>query len=125
MTAGAGTAGQAAAGTIKRDPLLHLRLNTYQPLLRSTFTLEHPHGPIAARLVEVTEERARGRRETRPRETFSLIFEAKRGEPLPQGTYSLEHPSLGRFSLFLVPVGRGAKGFFLEAIVNRWRDGRH
>jgi len=37
-------------------------------------------------------------------DTFALHFYAT-GEKLEQGTYELEHHSLGRFSLFLVPSG--------------------
>jgi hypothetical protein len=37
-------------------------------------------------------------------DTFALHFHLI-GEALPQGTYELEHHSLGSFSLFLVPSG--------------------
>jgi hypothetical protein len=37
-------------------------------------------------------------------DTFALHFYVI-GETLPQGTYELEHRSLGRFSLFVVPSG--------------------
>ena len=41
------------------------------------------------------------------RESFSLMFLGPEGIPLPQGMYTLTHPSLGTFSLFLVPMGPG------------------
>ena len=115
----------AAAANPQRDPLAYLRLATYQPLEGATFTLHHPHRPVPARLVAVESQTARGPKERSRREQFSLIFETQRGEPLPQGTYQLEHPSLGQFPLFLVPVGRGRKGVELEAVVNRWLDATH
>jgi hypothetical protein len=36
--------------------------------------------------------------------TFALRFHAT-GDTLEQGTYELEHPTLGKFSLFVVPSG--------------------
>lgn len=123
---GAGPLAHAAAGANpQRDPLAYLRLATYQPLRGATFTLQHPHGAIPAKLVVVESLTARGPKERARREQFSLIFETQRGEPLPQGTYQLEHQSLGQFPLFLVPVGRGKKGVELEAVVNRWLDATH
>ena len=32
---------------------------------------------------------------------------------------AIEHPSLGRFDLFVVPVGRDVKGQDYQAVVNR------
>jgi hypothetical protein len=37
---------------------------------------------------------------------------------LPQATYALRHPRLGPIELFLVPVGRDAKGVRYEATFN-------
>lgn len=114
-----------AAGPRAVDPLRHLRLATYGPLVNSLFKIQHPHQPLRAKLVEVVEYRPRGRFEEARREAFSLLFDVQRAELLVQGTYALEHHRLGTFSLFLVPVGRGEKGLFLEAIVNRWLDATH
>ena len=124
-TVGGGSLAQAAAAGANRDALAYLRLATYRPLVNSTFTLYHSHAPLQSKLVELTNLPARGRRERARREAFSLIFEVPRAEPLPQGTYQFEHETMGSFSLFLVPVGRGAKGFFLEAVINRWLDDKH
>lgn len=40
-------------------------------------------------------------------ETFALHFQAT-GETLGQGTYELQHATLGQFSLFVVPAGTSA-----------------
>jgi hypothetical protein len=37
--------------------------------------------------------------------SFSLIFGGARNEYLPQDTYDIEHAEMGRFSLFIVPIG--------------------
>ncbi len=121
-TVGAGkvTGTAAAARPATGDRLAYLRLATYTPLLGSQFTIRHPHGPIPARLAELSPFTARAARERKHRECFSLVFDAGRGEQVSQGNYTLEHPALGTFTLFLVPVGRGQKGIHLEAIVNRF-----
>jgi hypothetical protein len=38
-------------------------------------------------------------------ECFSLLFTTPPKKSFAQGTYQVEHPALGKFSLFLVPVG--------------------
>lgn len=50
-------------------------------------------------------------------ESFRLSFDSARRTDLAQGTYHFEHESLGRFSLFLVPIG--GSGVHYEAIINR------
>jgi uncharacterized protein DUF6916 len=51
---------------------------------------------------------------------FSLRFRAAAGQSsLQQGTYLLSGPSLGRFGLFLVPMGDDGAGPSYEAVINR------
>jgi hypothetical protein len=49
-------------------------------------------------------------------EQFALTFEA--AADVPQGLYRLEHARLGSMEMFLVPVGRTARGVQLEAVFN-------
>lgn len=56
---------------------------------------------------------------TARQERFSVLFRGPLDAFLPQQTYPVEHPVLGAFDLFLVPVARDAKGFQYEAIFNR------
>jgi hypothetical protein len=52
------------------------------------------------------------------REPFSVIF---RGPPSPwaqQGTYPIEHEKLGKYDLFLVPIGPDEAGMRYQAIFN-------
>lgn len=58
---------------------------------------------------------------TTSQENFTLLFRGSNHEPLPQQIYRLEHPALGLFDLFLVPVGRDGQGTLYEAIINRLR----
>lgn len=59
-----------------------------------------------------------------PGQTFSLLF---RGQPkleLPQGTYDFAHDRMGRFSMFIAPVGRPEPDEpRYEAVFNRICDG--
>jgi hypothetical protein len=126
VTVGTGPLGRAtAAAGATRDPNFFLHLGTYRPLVKSKFTLQFPHGPVDATLLQAKNLGDRGRWETARRECFSLLFEVAKSEPVAQGTYQVSHPTLGGFSLFLVPVGPSPDGVLLEAVVNRWLDARH
>ena len=50
---------------------------------------------------------------------FSLVFLAPETAPLWQGIYTIDHPKLGTFNLFLVPIGKDKQGVQYEAIINR------
>ena len=50
---------------------------------------------------------------------FSIQFQGPGNVFLPQRIYTLEHEILGRFDLFLVPVGKNSNGFEYEAVFNR------
>jgi hypothetical protein len=49
---------------------------------------------------------------------FSLFFEAHGGARQPQQIFDLDHPELGEFQLFLVPVAAIEEGFLYEAVIN-------
>jgi hypothetical protein len=57
-------------------------------------------------------------------EKFSLMFRGPQTAVLPQNTYTFEHGRLGRFEMFIVPVGvqNQTHGCY-EAIFNRPLDG--
>jgi hypothetical protein len=50
------------------------------------------------------------------KECFLLVFNSS--QPLPQGTYAVEHAVLGSFMMFLVPSGTEATPK-MEAVINR------
>jgi len=95
------------------------------PMVRSSFT---PHvgsvfqirstaaAPVPVRLTEIGDVGRLAGHDG----AFSLLFTANRGEaPLTGGIHTLRHPRLGRMSLYIEPVGRGAKVRDYEAIINR------
>lgn len=47
---------------------------------------------------------------------FTLTFVGPQQPVLPQQIYRMEHPAIGAFELFLVPVGPGAGGMQYEAV---------
>ncbi len=49
---------------------------------------------------------------------FSLFFRGPMQPIMPQRIYTLEHPKLGRFDLFLVPIGPDGTGMRYEAVFN-------
>jgi hypothetical protein len=52
------------------------------------------------------------------RQPFSLTFHAGGGEHVPQQIFSLSHPELDEFALFLVPLGPDGGGMAYEAVIN-------
>jgi hypothetical protein len=53
-------------------------------------------------------------------ERFSLMFRGPQSDGLPQNTYSFEHGRLGRFEMFIVPVGvKDERHGNYQAVFNR------
>jgi hypothetical protein len=50
------------------------------------------------------------------RTPFSLEFQDTAREHVPQQTVEVEHPEMGAFELFVVPLGPGAGGMRYQAI---------
>jgi hypothetical protein len=47
-----------------------------------------------------------------------MTFHASDPERLEQQIFALEHPELGQFDLFLVPIAQTEDGITYEAVVN-------
>jgi hypothetical protein len=52
-------------------------------------------------------------------ESFSLIFHGPKDHFLPQRMYTFEHDRIGRFELFIVPIGQKSGLFHYQAVFNR------
>ena len=50
---------------------------------------------------------------------FSVLFRGPAESMLPQGLYAMENESMGRFEIFIVPVGVTEAGYEYEAVFNR------
>ena len=58
-------------------------------------------------------------------EKFSLLFQGVNGTALDQDTYLFEHPGIGQFAMFIVPIGTtDASHDYYEAVFNRPREER-
>lgn len=55
-------------------------------------------------------------------ERFSVFFTGPKDLRLPQGTYQLEHPAMGTFDIFLVPIAEDAQGLRYEAVFNYFKQ---
>jgi hypothetical protein len=86
----------------------------------TTFRLSLTSGAtLEATLLQVTSLSAKGpsgEELPRKRVPFSLLFRIPVPDRFEQKTYALEHPVIGKFELFLVPIGREADGHRCEAI---------
>ena len=100
------------------------KLETFAPLVGSKFRVyTEAAGFIELELVEATEFRGHGSKPAPGtglmQESFSVIFGGPDNRLLPQGMYAFEHEGLGRFELFIVPVGRKPGVFQYQAVFNR------
>ena len=87
----------------------------FTPLLGETFRLD-VEGPAPVDLV-LTDATELPMASARPgRAPFSLVFRGPPATVYPQATYQLEHPDLGVFELFLVPIGADGEGVRYEAV---------
>ncbi len=86
---------------------------TFDPHLGPGYTLHAPDRVIALELLKVTSL------PTRPgaaRTSFSLVLRAAERSHVPQAIYPIDHPTLGRFDVFIVPIGPDAVGMNYEVI---------
>lgn len=86
------------------------------PHLNSQFQVERGSDRIAVELTEVSEPRS-----SRHNQAFSLVFRGPNDQYLPQAMYRFQHPALGGFDLFIVPIGQDPQGLYYEALFNRLR----
>ncbi len=97
-----------------------LTAGSFDEHVSTVFRLQNAGEPLPLELVEV--QRAsyaddpaavgpHGRREP-----FSLVFRGPPTPYAPQGTHQLQHDSLGRIDLFLVPLGPDASGMRYQAV---------
>jgi hypothetical protein len=101
---------------------IQLTRSTFAPFVNTTFRVQA--GPLS--VVELTLVSAADLKAAAPNpsltagtESFSLLFVGSRlSSRLMDGTYNIDHGALGRFSLFMAPVGKPQQRRY-EAIVIR------
>ncbi|HEX8283562.1 MAG TPA: hypothetical protein VF588_09415 [Pyrinomonadaceae bacterium] len=77
--------------------------------------------PIELELTEVKDYRPQSSEPT-GMERFSLYFHGPGDIMINQGTFTLDHPSMGEVVLFMVPIAREPQGFRYEVIFNYFKD---
>lgn len=85
--------------------------------LNTKFRVVEAEEPLEIELIEVSEPKSGG-----SQEYFSLYFQSGKDKFLPQKLYDLEHETLGRGLIFLVPIGADDKGVRYEAVFNRMKQ---
>jgi hypothetical protein len=75
--------------------------------------------PVPLKLVEINQRKQRAGDSAAGGESFSLLFAGPKNRFLPQQLYSFAHETMGRFPLFIVPVGQDATAFRYEAVFSR------
>jgi hypothetical protein len=118
------TAGKAAARSFfKGDiPLDELSFTTFAGHLGDRFEIRlDPTETISAELVEVTNHTGTDSSTStdNQRDCFAVLFQTSQDHSLEQNTYVFDHPEIGQFSLFIVPVGMDKRGRLYEAVFNR------
>lgn len=90
-----------------------LSCESFTPLVGNTFHLANEAGGdqdlTLVEAVEITGTAA-------DRKPFSLVFQSQTEDVLPQSIHTLEHASLGRLDIFLVPLGPSKEGMRYEAV---------
>ena len=102
-------------GLSKRFPMSeNLTKSVFEKHLNSEFQVQNGSGgTIAAELIEVSEGRC-----TPKQEQWAILFRAPKETPLQQSMYQFKHSEMGKFELFIVPVGEDEGGYQYEAVFN-------
>ena len=93
-----------------------LTIETFEPLVGSTFWAEFPNGAkVELRLVRAAKvmESEAARLERHP---FSLYFVGPKSYQLKQHVYHVTNETLGALDIFLVPVGQTNELYEYEAV---------
>ena len=89
----------------------------FSPFLKKRFRIYFDSSaPTTIELIELTEKKSSS--EKALRQPFSIIFRGKKDRVWPQGMYTIDHQSLGKMEIFLVPIGPDDQGMRYEAVFN-------
>jgi hypothetical protein len=95
--------------------LAKLKVGDFAPHLNTAFEMQTPDGAVPLRLV-TADGGSEPVKDGRDGGSFSLEFVAPQGRWLPQGTYPVQHPTLGTIEIFLVPSGALQDGHGYHAV---------
>jgi hypothetical protein len=99
----------------------YLNQETFSRYLNTKFTFHHKNvEAVRVKLVEVYDLTSKTVMPT-AKQCFGVVFSGPRNAPLRQETYTVEHESLGKFDMLVVPITSRKEGQYYEAIFNRLR----
>ena len=106
---------------IVSEPFVLFRKSNFTGQLNSQFFLRTENSNSTAVTLEAVRDLNPNAKRLKSiavsgKECFLLVFNSS--QPLPQGTYAVEHAVLGSFTLFLVPSGT-EQSPKMEAVINR------
>ncbi|HEX8144748.1 MAG TPA: twin-arginine translocation signal domain-containing protein [Pyrinomonadaceae bacterium] len=104
--------------TLNHDSLASYTKATFAAHLNSSFVIKSKRArAVEVKLVEINDAGPVPDQQLSGKECFSLVF--RTSQRLRQDVYEIEHATLGKFELLLVPVGKDRKGSYYEALINR------
>lgn len=87
------------------------------PHVGSTFRITFPQGTVDLKLTRLDHLREKHTSNRLFRDSFALQFLGPSNPQLAQGTYPMQHETLGQeLPIFIVPIGHQEGGFQYEAI---------
>jgi hypothetical protein len=95
---------------------VELATGTFESRVGEAFTATPSIGGEPLELVLSSCDQSAHARPDHP--AFALLFHAAGPDHLPQQIFTLSHPDLGDFDLFLVPLGPEGDRMRYEAVVN-------
>jgi len=108
---------------MKEVPLEQLSAAQFAELIGSDFKVQcDGEASVILKLKSVAPPRPEGDGVAESRyENFSLLFDGPVETPLAQRIHTFEHDRLGRFALFIVPVGNEGGHLQYQVVFNRLR----
>lgn len=110
--------------SVRADPLFHYTRSAFENAVGTSFTSPDARGRnVNLTLVSVKAFTSNPKTrlttgKPRPTDTFALEFNASRALPAFTSTYTLNHPVLGKFDLFMTLRKTGSGTIFYDAVVN-------
>ena len=105
----------------QKDPVFSFTVSTFEPYVGDIFTTPNARGEaIELKLIEVKRYEAKNRLTKLARTTKSFSLQFKASDELPPFTsiYTISHPRLGNFDLFLTRRKTEEGDLYYEAVIN-------
>ena len=114
---GLGSTEASAGGDRSSSVGKRLNKDEFASHIGSTFRILDRNSPtqLEAKLTEVDD-----RKSSSTLEQFSILFQGPTEPILPQKIYDVQHPTMGEFELFLVPIGADESGVTYESVFSHF-----